>query len=152
MSDNKIYSIANASIISITDVKDEMFANRILGDGIGFILNSDEVKAPVSGVITMLFPTRHAFGITMSNGIQLLCHIGIDTVNCNGKNFKSFFKQGDYVNCGETIIKVDRKKLQKEYDLTTVLIIIESNGFLIELQQSGNVKYCEEIGNITSQK
>ena len=81
----------------------------------------------------MVFPTKHAFGVTMSNGVDVLVHIGIDTVNLNGIGFKAFKRAGDKVKHGEKIIEFDNSYLSKEdLDTTTMVIITNNNNHMFD--------------------
>lgn len=111
-------------VIALSEVKDEAFSNELLGKGVCIVPSSNQVVAPVSGVVTNLFPTLHAVGITSEDGIEVLIHIGMDTVNLNGQYFKAFVKQGDKVNMGDLLIEFDRNELLKQnINLQTPVVI-----------------------------
>ncbi|MBP3275519.1 MAG: PTS glucose transporter subunit IIA [Kandleria sp.] len=102
------------------------------------------MTSPANGVLSVLFPTGHAFGITTNDGTELLVHIGIDTVNLKGKGFNVLAKQGDHVLAGQPIIKVDRDLIKQEgYDLTTMLVVTNKKD--IALKSSGKVKQGDNI-------
>jgi len=104
------------------------------------------ICAPANGNLTVLFPTGHAFGVTMKNGVELLVHIGINTVEANGDGFKVLnFKQGDEVKAGDPIVTVDFKKLGAKYDMSTMLIVTNANGQTITFRQPGDVKRGESV-------
>src|SRR5699024_5863394 len=118
--DSDIIAIADGKMIELDDVNDETFSSKALGDGVAFELNSDFITAPANGKLTAMFPTGHAFGITTNEGVELLVHIGIDTVNLKGEYFDVLAKQGDTVRAGAPIVKIDREAIiAKGYDLTT---------------------------------
>lgn len=146
--DNNIVALADATIIAITDVNDEVFASKAMGDGVAFKLKGDTIYAPASGKLSVLFPTGHAFGITMNNGVELLCHIGINTVDANGEGFIALKTQGDQVIAGEAVIKLDLKELEKTYDMTTMLIVVEPNDKQVVFNTSNEVKSEEIIAKI----
>lgn len=111
-------------IQSLDIVKDEMFRNRVLGDGFAVEPASNIFVAPCDGSITMLFPTLHAYGIKTNSGIDILVHIGIDTINEDGLGFHSLKRLNDKVKRGEKIIEVNIEALrQKDYDVITLCII-----------------------------
>ena len=92
------YSIGapvKGEVIDIKETKDMVFNTESLGKGVGIIPKSNKIIAPIGGVITTFFPTKHAVGITTDEGIEVLVHIGIDTVELNGKFFTDKKKQGD---------------------------------------------------------
>lgn len=146
--DNKIVALADAQQISITEVNDEVFASKSMGDGVAFKLKGDTIYAPASGKLSVLFPTGHAFGITMNNGVELLCHIGINTVEANGKGFTALKTQGDSIIAGEPVIKLDLKELEKTYDMTTMLIVVKANDKEVVFDTSGDVRSEEIIAEI----
>lgn len=113
------------TVIPVTEVKDEAFASRGIGDGIGIIPQDGNIYAPFDGTIEAVFPTGHAIGLS-SNGVSLLIHIGIDTVKLNGEGFHLMVKQDDYVKKGDLLVSFDRKLLEeKGYDPTVICIVTE---------------------------
>lgn len=130
VADDAIVAIADGELIDITTVKDEVFSKKLMGDGVAFTFPNEKVVlcAPANGKLEALFPTGHAFGLTMNNGVELLVHIGIDTVNAKGDGFKLLGKkQGDTVKAGDPIVEVDVAKLTKNYDMSTMLIVTNPN-------------------------
>lgn len=113
------------TVIPVTEVKDEAFASRGIGDGIGIIPQDGNIYAPFDGTIEAVFPTGHAIGLS-SNGISLLIHIGIDTVKLNGEGFRPMVKQNDCVKKGDLLVSFDQKLLEeKGYDPTVICIVTE---------------------------
>lgn len=130
VNDDEIVAIADGNLVDLSTVKDEVFASKAMGDGVAFTYDGDSVVlcSPANGTLSVLFPTGHAYGITMNNGMEVLVHCGIDTVNASGDGFKLLSKkQGDAVKAGDPIVEVDLKKLSKTYDMTTMLIVTNSN-------------------------
>lgn len=120
---NEFVSVATGEIIPLALVKDEAFASGSLGDGIAIIPNEDDIVAPCDGEISMIFPTMHAFGIKNNDGIEVLIHIGIDTVNKKGIGFKKYVNEGTKVKAGDKIIRVNLYDLKNEgYDLSTIIL------------------------------
>lgn len=144
--DDEIVAVADAKLLPIEEVKDEVFSSKALGDGVAFSLESDFVCAPANGILETLFPTGHAFGLTTKEGVELLVHIGINTVELNGKGFDVLAKQGDEVRAGQPIVRVDRSAIEAQgYDLTTILVITEPKGRVLHLQSSGEVKVGKRL-------
>ena len=126
--DQNIFSPVEGKCIDISNVKDEVFSKKMMGDGIAVIPKDSVIYSPCDGEITMVFPTKHAFGITMNDGVEVLVHIGMDTVNLNGVGFKSFKNKGDKVKHGDKIIEFDENYLSREdLDMTTMVIITNTN-------------------------
>ncbi len=92
---NHVYAPVEGTIVPLKNVKDQVFASGAMGKGIAVVPSSDIVKAPIAGTVSALYPTGHAIGITSNNGIEVLIHIGINTVKLNGKHFKKLVKQND---------------------------------------------------------
>ena len=130
VSDEDIVALADGELIDITTVSDPVFAEQMMGKSTAFKFNTDKVVlcSPANGTLAVLFPTGHAYGILMNNGVELLVHCGVDTVNANGDGFRLLDKkQGDTVKAGDPIVEVDLKKLSKTYDMSTMLIITNAN-------------------------
>ena len=101
-----------------------------MGDGFAVEPTENEVKIPVSGKIVMLYPSLHAFGIETANGVNLLVHIGIDTVSLNGKGFKSMIKENQRVKAGESAIIADFDFIKNQgYGVTVMVIVTDSGSF-----------------------
>lgn len=122
-SDSDIVAITDGYLIKIEDVADPIFAQKMMGDGVAFKIISNKICSPCNGKVVTAFPTGHAFGIISNEGVELLIHIGIDTVKNNGVGFKPLVKQGEKVKAGQIIAEIDLKQLEKKYDMTTMLII-----------------------------
>ncbi|WP_315710205.1 beta-glucoside-specific PTS transporter subunit IIABC [Brenneria uluponensis] len=111
-------------IIALTDVKDPVFASESIGKGTAIVPTEGKVYAPLNGVVTKLFQTKHAIGITSDNGIEVLIHVGINTVKLNGELFEAHIKQGDRINTGDLLITFDLGELKaRGFDVTTSVII-----------------------------
>lgn len=142
--DNNVYAPVDGKCIDITEVSDATFASKMMGDGIAIIPTSNVIKAPCNGTISMIFHTGHAFGMKADNGLEILIHIGIETVNLNGKGFKALKKNGDKVKKGESIIEIDLEEIKKDYDPSTMLIITNQKP-IQKLKVSDYVKDGEMI-------
>lgn len=143
-----IIAMADGELIDVTTVNDSTFAQKMLGESIAFRYQGDMVTicAPCSGELTALFPTGHAFGITRKDGVELLVHIGINTVEANGDGFEILNKkQGQSVEAGDPIVKVDLTKLGQNYDMATMLIITNANQKQITFKQPCTVKCGESV-------
>lgn len=127
--DDQIVSIVDGDMISPSEINDPMFSQEMMGKTIGFKLDGDTIVAPINGTLSVMYPTGHAFGIEQENGLSVLVHIGIDTVELNGKYFKTFHKQGDSVKAGDVVVKINKAEIEKAgYDTTTMLIITKQVG------------------------
>lgn len=105
--DNAFVAPIDGKILELSEVPDQVFSQKMMGDGFAIEPVNGEVVSPVNGTITTLFPTKHAIGITADNGLELLIHFGIDTVNLNGEGFEALIAQDDKVKAGQPILKVN---------------------------------------------
>lgn len=136
-----IGKIAAGEVIALNEVSDQAFASGALGKGLGIIPSESQatVLSPVDGTITVVFPTKHAYGIRTESGIELLIHIGVDTVNLNGQYFESFVTQGQKVRKGEqlAVFEVDKIK-EAGFDPTIMAVITNSNDYLDVISANAN--------------
>ena len=140
--DDVIIAPADGEQVDISTVPDPVFAEKMMGDGVAFRFPLKKVTlcAPANGTLSVLFPSGHAFGVTMKDGVEVLIHIGIETVNAKGDGFRLCGKkQGDAVKAGDPIVTVDFEKLAKTYDISTMLIITNPNDRTISFRGPGPV-------------
>lgn len=110
--------------IDLSDIPDPVFAQKMAGDGLGIDSTGDVIVAPCDGDLTLVFKTKHAFAMTLENGIEILVHIGIETVSLNGEGFEQLVEQGTTVKAGTPIIKIDREFIKsKGLSLVTPVLI-----------------------------
>ncbi|MDZ4910399.1 PTS glucose transporter subunit IIA, partial [Clostridium perfringens] len=123
-----LYSIMDGKSIDLSKVNDEMFSNRLLGDGIAIEPGSNTVVSPCDGEITLVSETKHAIGLKNKDGIEVLIHIGLDTVKLNGLGFETLCKVGDKISVGQPLVNVDRDLLkEKNIPDVTMMVIVEPN-------------------------
>lgn len=128
---NNVKSPISGKILDLNSVNDEMFSKEVLGKGVALIPNDNKVYSPVEGIISATFETKHAIGITTDKNMEILIHIGIDTVKFGGKPFKQFVEKGQRVKQGDLLIEFDKELLkQGDADLTTMVVITNSNDYL----------------------
>lgn len=120
----EIFSAIEGEIISIEDTPDEVFAGKMLGDGFAIKPSDNKVYSPVSGEIKVLFPTLHAIAIETQQGVELLVHIGIDTVELDGEGFSGHVKVGDKVQKGDLLVSFDKDIVETKAKSTITPIII----------------------------
>ena len=136
-SDTAIVSPVAGEVIALDQVKDEAFASGAMGKGIAVYPKVGEIVAPEDCTVTALYPTLHAMGIKLDNGIELLIHIGIDTVNLQGKYFQSYVHAGQHITKGTKLVSFDIDKIKQQFDLTTSIIVVNS-------EQYKNIEYCQQ--------
>lgn len=126
-----ITSPMSGQIKDLTEVDDKTFSQELVGKGIAVVPSSGKLYAPFDGVVEAVFKTKHAVGLKADNGIELLVHIGMDTVNLDGKYFTSHIEQGQRVKAGDLLIEFDIKSIQKEgYDIITPVVVTNSDKYL----------------------
>jgi PTS system D-glucosamine-specific IIC component len=115
-------------MIPLEDVPDQIFSQKIVGNGVAFLPEKGELVAPVNGTVTLIYPSLHALGITTDDGLEVLLHVGIDTSHLNGKYFTCMVKQGDRVEAGELLLKFNLNKVkQNAKSLATPMLITNSD-------------------------
>ncbi len=121
----RIIAPISGKTIALSTVPDPVFSEKLTGDGLAILANSDEVLAPCDGIITLFFDTKHAFAITTPDGVQILVHIGLDTVILNGEGIIALHHSGDKVLAGTPILKLDLSLLQKrKINLISPVLIV----------------------------
>ncbi|KFI52322.1 PTS sugar transporter subunit IIA, partial [Bifidobacterium biavatii] len=114
-------------VISLDDTGDPVFASRALGEGVGIQPTDSTVVAPISGVLQTVAETGHAFGIKSDDGVEVLVHVGIDTVKMNGEGFSVAVAAGQRVNAGDTLVTVDFDKVKAAgYSTTTLMTVLNT--------------------------
>lgn len=143
-----VSSPVSGTVIDLSEVKDETFSSGMLGQGMAVIPSKGVVCAPFDGVITAVFPTFHAVGLTDSTGtVEMLIHIGMNTVELNGEGYKGFCQNGDVVKKGDKLVEFDMELIKsKGYDITTPIIITNSADFAeVQVTKKGNVSKGDAV-------
>lgn len=120
----EVATAMSGAVIDLADVPDPVFSGKMVGEGFAIEPVSGEVVAPVSGELVQLFPTRHAFGIKTDEGLEVLVHVGIDTVQLKGEGFESFVQVGERVVKGQRVLMVDLEVLKAAGKSTITPVII----------------------------
>ncbi|WP_411841853.1 PTS glucose transporter subunit IIA [Salinicoccus sp. HZC-1] len=124
---SEIKSPMNGSYVPLEEIPDPVFAEKMMGEGFGIEPTDGVVVAPVSGVIMQVFPTNHAIGIKTDNGIEVLIHIGLETVAMEGKGFEGFVSEGDRVEAGDKLVTFDIDLVKEEANSTISPVIITNS-------------------------
>ena len=125
-----LYSPLNGQAIPLAEVKDETFAGEVLGKGMAVVPSEGVVKAPCDAEVSMVFDTKHAIGLTTESGIELLIHVGLNTVELEGKYYTVHVNDGDKVKKGQTLITFEMDKIKEAgYDVTTPMIVTNTDDF-----------------------
>lgn len=138
-----ITSPIEGDTISLSEVKDDVFSSNAMGEGIAIIPSVGAIYAPDDCTVVSLFPTLHAVGLKLINGAEVLIHIGINTVELNGKHFTKHVQQGDTVKKGSKLISFDIEKIKEEgYDIITPVIVSNTNDFS-NISSNKNIKVTQ---------
>lgn len=131
---NKAVSIASpltGSIVPLSEVNDEVFSKAIMGKGVAVLPTIGEVRAPFNGTINAVFPTKHAIGMTSEDGVEVMIHVGLDTVELDGKGFTTHVKNNDVVKANDLLLSFDIEAIkQAGYDIVTPVIITNSDEYI----------------------
>ncbi len=126
----------NGEVIDIKDIPDPVFADKMMGDGFGIKPSSNEILSPVDGEVVSIFPTNHAIGLKTKEGIEVLIHVGIDTVNLKGEGFSSSVKVGDNVVAGDLLLTVDFESIKdKVPSIITPVIFTAINDYKFDVKK-----------------
>ena len=118
-----VAAACDGRLMPITDVKDEVFSQKMLGDGYAIKPTDGKIYSPVAGTVTTVFPTKHAIGITTDNNLEILVHLGIDTVELKGEPFEVAVKQGDTVKQDDYLASMNTELITAEnYDDTVIVV------------------------------
>ena len=130
----------SGEVVELSKINDQTFSTGTMGSGFAIKPSDNKIVAPFNGVVTMVFPTKHAVGLTSNNGLELLIHVGIDTVELNGKYFNSLVKTGDQVTVGQELMNFDLENIQKEYDTIVPIIFLNKTFDQKDLSFGTNVE------------
>lgn len=118
-------------VVKLSEIEDGAFSSGVLGSGVAIIPSEGVVVAPVDGEVTTLFPSLHAIGITSENGVEILIHVGLDTVQLEGKGFKAHIKQGDKVIKGQKLVDFNIEEIKEEgYSVVTPIVVTNTSEYL----------------------
>lgn len=142
-----VYSPLEGKAIPLSAMNDPTFAQEVLGKGFGVVPSLGKVYAPFGGKVSALFPTNHAIGLTSPEGIELLVHVGINTVKLGGKHFSAHVAQDDTVTAGQLLLEFDIPAIQGEgYDIASAVIVTNSDSYAsIAVERMGAVRAMEKM-------
>lgn len=135
----------SGTVMALDQVKDAAFANGTLGQGMAVSPTEGKVTAPFDGTVMMLFPTRHAVGLMSDNGCEVIIHIGMDTVQLNGKYFEAHVNEGDKVKKGDLLITFDKDAIEREgYSLDTPVLVTNTKDYMevVAMNRCGSKVHC----------
>lgn len=132
-------------VVPLEEVPDPVFAQKMMGNGVAIQTTGDIAYAPADGIITVTIESKHAFGMSLDNGMVLLVHVGLDTVDMHGEGFEMLVKEHDRVKAGTPIIKINREILKDKNLLTPVIVTNPEVFHFIDMHIGEEVKAKESI-------
>lgn len=144
---NTVYSPLTGKAIPLTEVNDSTFAGEVLGKGAAVIPEKGEVCAPFNGTVETVFETKHAIGLRSDDGVELLIHIGVNTVELEGKYYETHVNEGDRITAGQLLVSFSMEDIRKAgYDITTPVIVTNSDDYQKVCQEkTGEIRKLEKI-------
>ncbi|ALS38244.1 PTS system glucose-specific IIA component [Enterococcus rotai] len=143
-----LYAVATGELIPISDVNDPVFSQKMMGDGFAVLPESGAIYSPIVGEVLSVFQTKHAVGMKMANGLEILLHMGIDTVELNGTPFDIKVSEGTKVSQETQIAAVDLEAIKSAGKATDMVVVITNMDKVksFELNKTGFVKAGDEVG------
>ena len=146
-------AVEDGRTIPMDEVNDQTFAQELLGPGIAIVPSNGKVVSPINGTIATVMDTKHAVCIQGEDGLELIVHAGLDTVELNGKYYQTYKEIGDQVKAGDVLLEFDLEEITKAgYDVTTPIVITNLGDYKITKCLTGQqVKAGEEVIQLTKQ-
>lgn len=143
----ELVSPLDGELLPLSEVKDEVFSSGAMGEGVAIEPSQGVLHAPANGRVVMAFPTGHAIGMKTKDGAEILMHIGMDTVNLQGKGFETLVDKGDEVKAGDELVKFDIDEIHSAgYIVTTSIVVTNSKDYeKVSVVRQGEVKVGQEI-------
>ena len=134
----------DGTVVALEDVPDEVFAQKMVGDGVAIDPSGAVALAPVAGELVKLFPGGHAFGIATSEGVELIVHIGLDTIELQGSGFENIATEGQQVTAGTPIVRFDRATIERQGKVIVSPVVSTGTGSIIR-RATGHVQAGRDI-------
>ncbi|WP_213563057.1 PTS sugar transporter subunit IIA, partial [Staphylococcus auricularis] len=146
VTDDIIHAPATGELVPISEVPDQVFAQKMMGDGVAIIPEKGTIVAPFDGVVKTVFPTKHAIGLESESGVEMLIHIGIDTVKLQGEGFDSLVEENETVAQGQPLMQIDLDYVKAHApSIVTPLVFTNLNERTLADIQYGQVKLGQPI-------
>lgn len=149
-----LYNPVNGIVTSINEVADPVFSQKMMGDGFGVQPADGEIYSPVDARIMSVFPTKHALGLKLDNGVDLLLHVGIDTIELDEQPFEVLVEEGEWVTPDTLLMKADLAALKAAGKPDTVIVAFTNMEIVKQysLSRTGEMNRGEKIGEISSEQ
>lgn len=150
--DSDLYAVSSGKLIPITEVSDDVFAEKMMGDGYAVLPENGEIFAPIAGTITTIFPTKHAVGIKTDSGIEVLLHMGINTVDLKGAPFTLYVTEGQRIARGQLIALVDLAAIEAAGKNTDMVVVFTNSDQVqhLDVESAKEVKANDKIGLVSN--
>ena len=137
----EVYSVADGQVVELEQVKDPVFSQKMMGDGFAVEPSNGHILSPVAGTVSSVFPTKHALGITTKSGLEVLVHIGLDTVSLEGKPFEVKVSEGQTVAAGDLLVEADLNAIREAGRETTTIVVFTNTDAIksVKLEQTGSL-------------
>ena len=146
---NELYAPMKGEVLDVAKSADPAFASKAMGEGVAINPSEGIVYAPADGTISLIFPTKHAMGITLNSGVELLIHAGIDTVKMNGEGFETFVETGAKVKKGDKLLSFDMDLVkEKGYKTQTIFLVADAKGKEVEVVEAADADNNTKIMNL----
>ena len=144
MAELDILSPLDGTVVDLETVPDEVFAQKMVGDGVAIDPSGEIAVAPVAGTLVKLFPGGHAFGIAVDDGIELIVHLGLDTIELAGEGFENIATEGQVVQIGTPIVRFDRATIEGKGKVMLSPVVSTGNGTIVRCA-SGEVRAGHDV-------
>lgn len=150
---NKLYAVATGKLIPVSEVNDPVFSQKMMGDGYAVIPESGEIFSPIEGKVLSVFQTKHAIGLKMANGLEVLLHMGIDTVELKGSPFEVNVSEGTTVKNTTLVATVNLEEIKAAGKSTDMVVVITNMDAVksFVLDKNGAVTAGEEVGTAVTE-
>nr|HET6903449.1 PTS glucose transporter subunit IIA [Ktedonobacteraceae bacterium] len=144
MAEILILAPIDGTVVALEDVPDEVFAQKMAGDGVAIDPSGSVAVAPISGDLVKLFPGGHAFGISTSEGVELIVHIGLDTIELKGEGFENIATEGQQVKAGTPIVRFDRATIERKGKEIVSPVVSTGEGTIVR-RATGKVQAGRDV-------
>ncbi|SFV65396.1 PTS system, glucose-specific IIA component [hydrothermal vent metagenome] len=141
----EILSPVDGQVIEIEKVDDEVFSAKMVGDGVAVIPVSNTFCAPIDGTITKIFTTNHAYSIKSNKDLEVMVHIGLDTVSLNGEGFERLANEGDEIKAGDPVIRVDLPYITEHAKDIVTPVIVSDESDVREIEKTIKIVKCADL-------
>lgn len=146
ITESKIYAPVKGVCLPLSEVNDRVFSSKMMGEGVAFRFDGDEIFAPCSGEVIMIASTKHALGIRAENGTEVLLHIGLETVNLQGQGFEVLVQAHDKVKAHQPIVRINRKLMDdQKIDLILPMVITNTSDYEIKKYGEAQAVTCDSV-------